>query len=435
MSKSYDTIIIGAGIIGCCTAFELAKRGYRCVNVDKLHGAGYGSTAASCAIIRFHYSTPDGVAMARESYFDWLDWPKYLGVVDEMGLASYVNTGCLVFKTAKNEYLRSVMESLDELKIGYRQLDPRSVRDFLPTLDIRRFGPPVRRDDPRFGEPTGGSVNGAIYLPESGLINDPQLSCHNVQRACEARGGEFRFNTEVVDILRSGGRVAGVRLSDGTTLAAPVVVNAAGPHSSKLNRIAGVDEEMKIRIRPQKREVCHVPAPVDSQFELLGTIISDCDTGGYVRPEVGGYVLLGSQDPECDEPAWIDDPDDYDTGFTDQWLTQVLRVAQRIPDLPVPNRPKGVVGLYDVTDDWIPVYDQSDLPGFYMAVGTSGNQYKNGPVVGRLMAELISQVEAGRDHDRDPVTLHLEYTGRDLDLSFFSRRREIHSQSSFSVIG
>ncbi len=65
MPKRYDAIIIGAGIIGGCTGFELAKRGYRTLNVDRLHGAGYGSTAASCAIIRFHYSTPDGVAMAR----------------------------------------------------------------------------------------------------------------------------------------------------------------------------------------------------------------------------------------------------------------------------------------------------------------------------------------------------------------------------------
>ena len=66
MGKKYDAIIIGSGIIGCCTAFELAKRGYKTLNIDKLPSAGYGSTSATCAIIRFHYSTPDGVAMARE---------------------------------------------------------------------------------------------------------------------------------------------------------------------------------------------------------------------------------------------------------------------------------------------------------------------------------------------------------------------------------
>ncbi|MDH3524834.1 MAG: FAD-binding oxidoreductase [Acidobacteriota bacterium] len=435
MSERYDAIIIGAGIIGCCTGFELAKRGYRTLNVDKLHGAGYGSTAASCAIVRFHYSTPDGVAMARESYFHWLDWARYLGVPDDAGTARYVNTGCLVFKTDRNRQLREVMASLDELRVAYEELDADGVRALVPGLDTRSFGPPVGRDDARFGAPTGDAVSGAVYLPESGFVSDPQLSCHNAQRACEARGGEFRFHAEVTEVLVRDGRAAGVRLADGAALEAPVVVNVAGPHSSRVNRLAGVEDGMAIKTRPQKHEVCHVPAPGGSRFDVFGTIISDGDTGCYLRPEAGGHVLLGSEDPACDAPDWVDDPDDWDDGFSDRWLTQVLRVAQRIPDLPVPSRPKGVVALYDVTDDWIPVYDRSDLPGFYLAVGTSGNQFKNGPVAGQLMAELITQVEGGRDHDRDPVKLPLKYTRRELDLASFSRRREINRQSSFSVIG
>jgi sarcosine oxidase subunit beta len=435
MSKGYDAIVIGAGIIGCCTGYELAKRGYRTLNVDKLHGAGYGSTSSSCAIIRFHYSTPDGVAMARESYYHWLDWTRYLGLRDEIGNARYVNTGCLVFKTEKNAYLRQVMASLDALRIAYEELEPAEVQKLLPGLDTRRYGPPVPRDDPRFGEPVGDAIAGAVYVPESGFINDPQLSCHNVQRACEARGGEFRFHAEVIEVLRQGGRAAGVRLADGSTLEAPIVVNVAGPHSTKVNRLAGVAEEMRIGIRPLKHEVCHVPAPAGVDFDALGTILSDGDVGGYARPEAGNRLLVGSEDPECDELDWVEDPDDWDRGFSAQWLTQVLRMAQRLPELPVPMRPKGVVDLYDVSDDWIPVYDRSDLSGFYMAVGTSGNQYKNAPVVGKLMAALISAVEAGHDHDREPLRFRLEYTRHDLDLGFFSRLREIHPESSFSVIG
>lgn len=52
MNEKYDAIIIGAGVIGCATAFELAKRGYRTLNVDKQPAAGYGSTVNSCAIVR-----------------------------------------------------------------------------------------------------------------------------------------------------------------------------------------------------------------------------------------------------------------------------------------------------------------------------------------------------------------------------------------------
>jgi sarcosine oxidase subunit beta len=96
---------------------------------------------------------------------------------------------------------------------------------------------------------------------------------------------------------------------------------------------------------------------------------------------------------------------------------------------------KGLVDLYDVTDDWIPIYDRSDLPGFYMAVGTSGNQFKNAPVAGAMMAELIIACEQGRDHDQDPLPFHLERTGRTISVGFFSRLREINPESSFSVLG
>jgi hypothetical protein len=42
---------------------------------------------------------------------------------------------------------------------------------------------------------------------------------------------------------------------------------------------------------------------------------------------------------------------------------QVTRLARRLPDLPVATRPSGIAGVYDVTDDWIPVYDCTSLAG------------------------------------------------------------------------
>ena len=68
MNKQYDAIIIGAGIIGAAIAFELSKKGYKTLNVDKLPSAGHGSTSGSCAIIRLHYSTPDGVAWPAKDF-------------------------------------------------------------------------------------------------------------------------------------------------------------------------------------------------------------------------------------------------------------------------------------------------------------------------------------------------------------------------------
>jgi len=51
------------------------------------------------------------------------------------------------------------------------------------------------------------------------------------------------------------------------------------------------------------------------------------------------------------------------------------------------------------------------------------------------MAELIATCEAGQDHDAEPLTFRLARTGLDIDLGFYSRLREINTESSFSVLG
>ena len=152
-----------------------------------------------------------------------------------------------------------------------------------------------------------------------------------------------------------------------------------------------------------------------------------------MRPELGDNMMIGSLDPKCDASDYVS-ADNYNTELTGQWTRQVWRAAQRIPALSIPNTAQGVVGLYDATPDWIPIYDKSSLPGFYMAIGTSGNQFKNAPVIGDLMARLITACEAGHDHDSDPVTFHLPALNRAISLGFFSRHRSVHSKTSGTVL-
>jgi sarcosine oxidase subunit beta len=267
-------------------------------------------------------------------------------------------------------------------------------------------------------------------------MNDPQLAAHNLQVAAESRGSRFMFKSQVVEIRRAGAKISGVTLNDGQQIDAPVVVNAAGPHSFIVNDMAGVQDGMKIKTRALRHEVHVVPSPKGFDFEDHGYVTSDFTNATYHLPEVGNNILVGSQDPACDPKIWIDDPDHFNRQVTtQQWRAQVYRLAQRIPSLGIPDKPRGLADLYDVSDDWIPIYDKSDLAGFYLAIGTSGNQFKNAPVVGRLMAELIDACENGHDHDQEPITITGRYTGQVLNAGFYSRLRELNRDSSFSVVG
>jgi len=434
MTEKTDVIIIGAGVIGAAIAFEMNKAGYRTISIDKNPAAGYGPTSGSCAIIRVHYSTLEGTAFAYEGYFYWRDWADYLETADERGLAEFREVGCMVMRTRQNDLMNKHMALCDQLGVPYEIWDAAKIRERIPIYDLTSYWPAKRMDDAGFGEPGSGEVGSAVYFPTAGYVTDPQLSTHNLQRAAEARGGKFLFNRRVVGIQKDGGRISGVRLDDGSEVHAPVVVNVAGPASAKINAMAEALEDMTISTRALRQEVVHVPSPGGFDFYNTVPVISDSDISCYCRPEQGNHILVGSEDPECDPREWVDD-EDYSREFSDQWTVQAYRYAQRVPGLEIPSRPRGVVDLYDVSDDWIPIYDKSMVPGYYMAIGTSGNQYKNAPIAGKMMAALIDYCESGNDHDTAPMQFTLPYIGRAIDAGFYSRKRPINKESSFSVLG
>ena len=437
MNKKADAIIIGAGVIGSSVAFELAKRGYKTLNIDKLPTSGYGSTSNSCAIVRAHYSTWDGVAMAYEGFFYWDDWANYLGVQDERGMIKYMKTGSIIFKLQGEDHSKKSLKYFEEIGVEHEIWDLDKLKERMPIYSHDQFDGTTRPDeDEHFFDKTGKEIEGAIFTPGSGYVSDPQLSSHNLQVAAEANGGEFLFNNEIKEIRQENGKVLGVILKTGEQIDAPIVVNVAGPHSFVINRMAGVEEEMNIKTKALRHEVHHVPSPEGFDFEKDGFHTSDGDNYIYFRPETGNTILIGSEDPLCDPKEWIEDPDNYNNQVTEsQWRAQVYRCARRIPDLKIPSRTSGVVDLYDVSDDWIPIYDKSALRGFYMAIGSSGNQFKNAPVAGHCMAELIDACEKGHDHDANPLKVKTVYTGLELNMGFYSRNREINPNSSFSVNG
>jgi sarcosine oxidase subunit beta len=433
MTERADAIVIGAGVIGASVALELARSGRQVVCVDKGPAAGAGSTSASSSIIRFSYSTLDAVLTAWEAAAAWLDWPGHLGCDDPDGMCRFIQTGNLIFCTEGYDGA-TIMALWDDIGIPYEWLDAESLRKRFPSVDIGRFWPPKRVDDPAFADDPSGDLT-AFYNADSGFIDDPMLAARNLAYAARHHGATFRFRETVVEIGQAGGRVTGVTLSSGDTLTAPVVVNVAGPHSALVNQMAGVVGDMRIGHRPLRQEVFTAPAPVGFGLDDGGTIVADLDLGQYFRPQAGGTLLVGNTEPECDDLEWIDDPDHFvEHPTVEIWETTMLRLARRLPEFGMPNRPVGLAALYDASDDWVPIYDKSSLSGFFMACGTSGNQFKNAPMAGRFIRALVEAADAGIDHDVEPVKVVGPRTGRTIDLAAFSRRRE-PSVTSGTVMG
>ncbi|MFD3586809.1 NAD(P)/FAD-dependent oxidoreductase [Streptomyces sp. NPDC058683] len=439
-----NAVVVGAGVIGAAVALELARTGRRVVVVDKSGGVGHGSTSASSAIIRFNYSTWDGVATAWESRHCWTRWAEHLGTVRGPGLAAFRRTGAVLLDAAGSGS-SEVVALFERAGVPYERWDAATLRSRIPGIDAGRYGPPRSLlDDAFFSGPEGEL--GALFTPDAGFVDDPQLAAQNLADAAARLGARFLFHRTVVGVLRREDRVAGIRLADGTSITAPVVVNAAGPWSGAFNRLARIGAEFTVGVRPLRQEVHQVAAPVgqgdtDSSGPgggetTLGPIVADVDLGTYLRPS-GGHLLIGSTLPACDPREWLDDPDECDPHPTPaRFETQVTRAAHRFPHLGVPNRPTGIAGVYDAADDWSPIYDRTDLAGFYVAMGTSGNQFKNAPLAGRFLATLVDRVEAGHDHDRDPLRYTGEHTGVVVDLGAFSRRRPLaEGAASRTVMG
>ena len=305
------------------------------------------------------------------------------------------------------------------------------LQSLFPSWDLSSFGPPVTSDDADFGARSDVELK-SVFFPKGGYCPDPQLAAHNLQRAAEQHGAHFRFGEAVTGIDIKDGHVSAVTLSGGEQISCRVAVNAAGPHGQNINALVNPNGKQRIRTRVIRHEVAHLRCADAATSDATCIMLYDTDIGGYVRTDTGDSILAGSLGARG-EVELTADPDDFDRNLSPQSIEPLYRLAQRVPTLGIPNTLSGVADLWDVSDDWIPIYDCTDVAGFYMAIGTSGNQFKTAPVVGELMTALISACEQGTDHDQDPVSFRLQRTDQEINLGFFSRNREPNPASSPSA--
>ena len=184
---------------------------------------------------------------------------------------------------------------------------------------------------------------------------------------------------EVVEISAVSKQIVGVKLADGDSLGAEVVVNCAGAWAAKLALTAGV----KIPVEPVKRQVFALDTAVKPQAPLPLTVLP---SGLYFRSETGGLILLGKSMDE--------DPVGFDFSWDDKRFMEILwpELAQFVPSFDTLKLIRGWAGLYAVNtlDGNAILGEWPELKGFYLANGFSGHGLQQAPAVGRYISELIT---------------------------------------------
>ena len=447
-------VVIGAGVIGSSIALQLKRLGHDVTVVERNSAAGMGSTSASSAVVRFNYSTFDAVALSWESYFLWKEFKELIDGTNSYSSKPLSNSQEHYAHLEDRGYVMldvpvlsndKTMALFDRAGIPYEIWDSNTLKARMVGIDAGRYWPnkPVKSDE-FFSDAT--EELGAIFSKHGGYVSDPLLAAQNFAAAAKREGVNFKFRKAVVGIEKKDGRVSGVKLSDfdsqskkaletgDEVINADVVVNVAGPWSTLINQMAGAGSDFTMELKPLRAEVHQISTPKDI---LPGPIMGDLDLGTYVRSGPGGITLVGGTEPECDVLEWVE-PDKVDevnmTRTVEVFESQTYRFARRFPAAQIPSTPVGVVGVYDVSSDWTPIYDKTDVPGFYVAIGTSGNQFKNAPGAGLIMAHLITQVEKGADHDSEPVVYQCTKSKSVINLGTFSRKRA-RNLTSGTVMG
>jgi len=447
-------VVIGAGVIGSSIALQLKRLGHDVTVVERNSAAGMGSTSASSAVVRFNYSTFDAVALSWESYFLWKEFKDLIDGTNSYSSKPLSNSQQHYAHLEDRGYVmldvpvlsnEKTMALFDQAGIPYEIWDSKQLKIGMPGIDAGRYWPnkPVKSDE-FFNE--ASEELGAIFSKHGGYVSDPLLAAQNFAMAAKREGVNFKFRKVVVGIEKNLGRVCGVAVSDFDSqskkpldaghevIAADVVINVAGPWSTLINQMAGAGSDFTMELKPLRAEVHQISTPKDI---LPGPIMGDLDLGTYVRSGPGGITLVGGTEPECDALEWVT-PDKVDevnmTRTVEVFESQTYRFARRFPAAQIPSTPVGVVGVYDVSSDWTPIYDKTDVPGFYVAIGTSGNQFKNAPGAGLIMAHLITQVEKGADHDSEPVVYQCTKSKSVINLGTFSRKRA-RNLTSGTVMG
>ncbi|MDP9367368.1 MAG: FAD-binding oxidoreductase [Chloroflexota bacterium] len=352
MRSTADAVIVGAGIMGCAIAYELAERGMTNILVLEKDAIGRGATADAAGGIRQQFSTETNIRFATYSVRVWETFEDRFG--RDIGLKQQ---GYLFLLTELDQepVFRRNLALQQTLGVPARWVTPAEIAD---------LNPHVLLDD----------VIGGTFCPEDGWV-DTSGATMGYAQAARRRGVEIAEETPVTGIRIEAGRVTGVG-TDGGTVATPLVILCAGPYTRLVGEMAGVD----LPVSPYRR-MSFITEPFERLPASLPMTI-EFATGLYFHPESGGF-LFGMGNPE--------EPSSFDKTVDEAWmLATVERLVSRAPVFEEANVRRGWAGFYEITPDDNPLLGWVGAPeGLAVAAGFSGHGFMQGPAIGACIAELV----------------------------------------------
>jgi D-hydroxyproline dehydrogenase subunit beta len=374
--RTFDTIVIGAGVVGSSVAYHCARRGLRVCLVDR-DGLGGRTTSASAGLTIVSARVP-GPALAfalenlkiltelRESFEDEID---------------FAQPGGLFVAENETEY--------DLLREFVRRQSAHVPLEFLEQSDLRSLEPNL-----------GRHLLGGAHCRLDGYASPMGLAIAYARNA-KAIGATLRLHTTVTDILRDGGgRVIGVRTPDGT-IASASVVSAAGVWSPEIGALLGVT----LPVIPRKGQLLvtePLPQVIRSVVSHAGliafrdhgipapdTVKGEMEKKRYMKQAAGGpfagRVYIGSTSEFVG----------FDRSNTHGALADLAAYAvDTVPALARARLVRGWAGLRPRSADGkFLIGPVPGTDGFFVATGHDSNGVLHSSATGRWLAEWIATGE------------------------------------------
>jgi len=318
--------IIGGGIVGLATAYNLAKDGVDVVVFERKYLL-YGASGRNSGGITAMLNNERLIEMAKKSM------KIYDEVQSEIGFNFlYRKDGYIKVASTENDLnkLKEEMNLQKRMGVKVKQIDANEVKDFIPDFNA-------------------DAVIGGVY-GEGGVIF-PWPVIWGYAKGCRELGVDVKDYTTVEEIVVKDRAIDGVK-ANGEFFKVDFIVNAAGAWSNEISRMAGVELNNKII----KEEIC----VTESLKPYLDPYLLDVTTGIYLSQSMRGEIVGGIVGNEVES---IDVK-----GSLDFLVKYAKRAVELIPKLKGLCILRQWAGVYDEGKD-IPNISTTNVKGFIQANG------------------------------------------------------------------